>query len=106
MRSRTFLVVGLVVSLLIAGVASYYASTHPDGLNAVAEKSGFVDRGRSSGASDGPFAGYETKGIDDERLSGGVAGVVGALLVLVVGGGLFRVLRRRTPRDEPASGEA
>jgi cobalt/nickel transport protein len=103
-KPRTFLVVGLLAALLIAGVASYYASNHPDGLTAVAQKTGFVDREKSSAASDGPFAGYETKGIADDRLSGGVAGVAGALLVMVVGGGLFRLLRRRTPSDEP--GEA
>jgi cobalt/nickel transport protein len=104
MKTQTFLVVGLLAALLIAGIASYYASSHPDGLNAVAEKTGFVDRGQASATSEGPFAGYETKGIADERLSGGVAGVAGALLVLVVGGGLFRLLRRRPPSDQP--GEA
>ena len=41
------------------------------------------------------MAGYSTKGVDDARLSGGVAGVVGCLLVLGIGGGLFWVLRRR-----------
>jgi cobalt/nickel transport system permease protein/cobalt/nickel transport protein len=103
-RTRTFLAVGLLAALLVAGIASYYASSHPDGLNAVAAKTGFVDRSKTSATSDGPLAGYETKGIADDRLSGGVAGVAGALLVLVVGGGLFRLLRRRTPGDEP--GEA
>ena len=104
MKSRTFLVVGLLAALLVAGVASYYASSHPDGLNAVAQKTGFIDREKTSPSSDGPFAGYRTQGIADDRLSGGVAGVSGALLVLVVGGGLFWLLRRRTPDDEP--GEA
>jgi cobalt/nickel transport protein len=104
LKTRTFLVVGLFAALLVAGLASYYSSSHPDGLNAVAEKAGFVDQGKTSATSDGPFAGYETRGIADDRLSGGVAGVAGALLVLVVGGGLFRLVRRRTPGDEP--GEA
>lgn len=102
--TRTFLVVGLLTALLVAGVASYYASSHPDGLSAVAESTGFVDRGKASATSDGPLAGYETNGIADDRLSGGVAGIAGALLVLVVGGGLFRLLRRRSPSDDP--GEA
>jgi cobalt/nickel transport protein len=103
-RSRTFLVVGLLAALLVAGLASYYASSHPDGLNAVAQKTGFIDRETASSTSDGPLAGYRTQGIADDRLSGGVAGVSGALLVLVVGGGLFWLLRRRTPADE--TGEA
>jgi cobalt/nickel transport protein len=102
--SRTFLVVGLLAALLVAGVASYYASSHPDGLNAVAQKTGFIDREKASSTSDGPLADYRTQGIADDRLSGGVAGASGALLVLVVGGGLFWMLRRRTPDDEP--GEA
>ena len=34
---------------------------------------------------------------DDERLSGGLAGVVGVLLVLVLAGGITYVVRRRTP---------
>ena len=101
---RTFLVVGLLAALLVAGVASYYASSHPDGLSAVAETTGFVDHGRASATSHGPFAGYETRGIADDRLSHGVAGIAGALLVLFVGGGLFRLLRRRSPGDDP--GEA
>ena len=77
------------------GVGSYYASTHPDGLNFVAEKTGFSDQEKSSATSDGPLAGYETKGIDDDRLSGGVAGVAGCLLVLTLAGGLSWVVRRR-----------
>jgi cobalt/nickel transport protein len=100
-KRRTFLALGLLVALMIAGFASYYASSHPDGLNFVAEKAGFVDREQPSATSDGPFAGYQTSGIADDRLSGGVAGVAGALLVLTIGSGLFWVLRRRTPADEP-----
>jgi len=106
MRSRTFLAIGLLAALLVAGVASYYASSHPDGLNFVAQKAGFVDQEKSSPTSDGPFAGYQTKGIDDDRVSGGVAGVAGSLMVLVVGGGLFWVLRRRTPEQTPATVDA
>jgi len=96
MRSRTFLVVGLLVALLVAGVGSYYASNHPDGLNFVAETTGFIDHEKSSSTADGPFAGYQTKGIHDDRVSGGVAGVAGSLMVLLLAGGLFWGLRRRT----------
>jgi len=99
MSRRTFFAAGLLVALLIAGVGSYYASSHPDGLEYVAGKTGFLDSAGDHAAADGPFAEYQTKGIDDARLSGGVAGVVGALTVLVVGGGLFWVLRRRGTSD-------
>jgi cobalt/nickel transport protein len=94
-RNAKFFAAFLLTALLIAGVGSYYASAHPDGLNYVAEQTGFIGSEKESATSDGIFAGYSTRGIDNERLSGGVAGVVGSLTTLLVGGGLFRVLRRR-----------
>ena len=103
--TRRFFAVFLLVALLVAGVASYYASTRPDGLNFVAQKQGFSDKEKASPTSDGPFAGYSTKGIHDDRLSGGVAGVAGCVLVLSIAGGLFWVLRRRGD-DEPTDAES
>ena len=102
--TRKFFAGFLLVALLVAGVASYYASSHPDGLNFVAEKTGFINHEKASPTSDGPFAGYSTKGIDNERLSGGVAGVAGCVLVLALGSGLFWVLRRRGDDETAEAG--
>lgn len=96
---RGFLAVFLLVALLTAGVASFYASSHPDGLEFVAEKAGFLHSADDSPASRSPLAHYSTKGIDNDRLSGGLAGVAGSVLVLVLAGGLFWVLRRRGDGD-------
>jgi hypothetical protein len=95
MSNRRFFAGFLLATLLVAGVASYYASRHPDGLNAVARQTGFSNRQHTSPVSDGPLAGYSTRGIANAHVGRGVAGVTGCLLVLVIGGGLFRVLRRR-----------
>ncbi|MGL5811366.1 MAG: PDGLE domain-containing protein [Nocardioides sp.] len=102
---RHFFVLCALITLAIAGGLSYYASGHPDGLEFVAGKAGFLDRANDSATADGPFADYSTKGIEDARLSGGVAGVVGVLVVAVVARGLFALLRRRTPTvGAPGSG--
>jgi hypothetical protein len=95
MRTRSFVLAGVVVALLLAGGLSFYASSHPDGLEYVAEKTGFLDSAGDHAAADGPFADYTTKGVDDARLSGGVAGIVGTLVVLVLAGGLGFAVRRR-----------
>jgi len=97
MRSRAFLVTGLIVAVLVAGVASFYASSHPDGLEYVAEKTGFLDSAEDSPTGESPFADYSTKGVEDDRVGGGIAGIVGAVLTLLLAGGLFWALRRRTP---------
>lgn len=104
--NRVFFASFLLVSLLVAGVVSYYASSHPDGLNRVAQETGIVDAEKPHPTSDGVFAGYTTKGVDDARLSGGVAGVAGVLVMLGLSTGLFWGLRRRSAArdDEPADG--
>ncbi|WP_341925792.1 PDGLE domain-containing protein [Nocardioides psychrotolerans] len=103
MRTRTFVITGVLVALLVAGFGSYYASSHPDGLEYVAGKTGFLDSAEDSPTSDSPFADYQTAGVDDERLGGGLAGVIGVLLTLVIAGGVAYAVRRRTPADDPAN---
>lgn len=97
MRTRTFVLVGLLVALVIAGFGSYYASSRPDGLNRVAQQHGFSAQEQESATADSPLAGYSTDGVHDQRLSVGLAGVAGCAVVLLVGGGLFWLLRRRGP---------
>ena len=100
MRTRTLVLSGLLVALVLAGVVSFYASSHPDGLEYVAGRTGFLDTADDHAAGDGPFADYATKGVDDARLSGGLAGVVGTLVVLVIAGGIGFAVRRRGSSDD------
>lgn len=100
MSRRSFLVAFLVAALLIAGIGSFYASSHPDGLEYVAEQTGFLDSADEAKTADSPFADYETAGIDDARIGGGLAGVVGVLVVLLLMWGIAVAVRRRD--REPA----
>jgi hypothetical protein len=106
MRTRTLLLGGLLVALLLAGVASYYASAHPDGLEYVAEKTGFLDSADDHANGDGPMADYSVDGVDSPRLAGGLAGVVGVLVTLVVAGGIGYAVRRRRPGTDDQDSDA
>jgi cobalt/nickel transport protein len=97
--TRGFVVVGILVALLIAGVGSYYASSNPDGLEFVADKTGFIDSAEDSKTADSPLAGYDTKGVDNDRLGGGIAGVAGVLIVLVLMSGVAFAVRRRSSTE-------
>jgi cobalt/nickel transport protein len=94
-RGRTLWVVGLAVALVVAGVVSWYASASPDGLEWAAEQSGFLHTAEDSAATGSPLADYGVSGVGSERLSGGLAGVIGVLVTLVLAGGLSLLLRRR-----------
>ena len=95
MRTRALVLVGLLVALVLAGGVSYYASASPDGLAKVAEDKGFVDSATDHDLADSPVADYSVRGVDDARLSGGLAGVIGVLATLAVGGVLFTVVSHR-----------
>lgn len=94
-RTRTLVLAGLLVALVLAGVISFYASQSPDGLEKVAADKGMDGKVEDHALADGPLADYGVKGVDNERFSGGLAGVLGVTATLAVGTGVFWVLRRR-----------
>lgn len=96
---RWFLVAGAVVAFGIAGVASYYASPNPDGLERVAEDQGFIRDATEHGLADSPLADYGVAGVEDARWSVGLAGVVGVIATALVAGGGFWMLARRKGGD-------
>jgi cobalt/nickel transport protein len=99
LSTRAFAVIALLVCLALAGVVSYYASSRPDGLNKVAMDKGLAENEKASATADSPLAGYSTKDVDNQRLSGGLAGVVGVGVVLLIAGGVAYVVRRRSPDE-------
>ncbi|MDI9886528.1 energy-coupling factor ABC transporter permease [Streptomyces sp. HNM0645] len=92
---RPVLLAGLVISLLLAGFVSFYASANPDGLERVAADKGIDKEVEDHAAADSPLADYGVTSIDNVRVSGGLAGVIGVGATLVVGTGVFVVVRRR-----------
>lgn len=82
-----------VVSLLLAGVVSYFADSNPDGLDHVTEQHGIAEHAQDHPLAGWPLADYALGG--DDRFTG-VAGVLGVVLTLAVAGGLFWLLRKRS----------
>lgn len=109
MRKRTwgFVASGLLVSLLLAGVVSGFASAHPDGLESALREGCLVDAEGAVTGGDcpaqreqeheigGPLADYGVTGIADDTLATGLSGVVGVLLTFALAGGGFWLVRRR-----------
>jgi cobalt/nickel transport protein len=112
-RLGWFLAGGLLVALLLAGVVSSFASSSPDGLDATAREgctfnaAGEItggtcmlqrEQGHQLGRS--PLAGYGIRGIDNPYLSTGLSGMLGVLVTFAIGGGVFRLVRRRGTREK------
>jgi cobalt/nickel transport protein len=101
---RMFLAGGLLATVGLALVVSGFASGSPDGLEKVAEDKGFLGTARDHLVADGPLAGYAVRGVDNERLSTGLSGLIGVLITFGVGLALFalvRVVRSRRDDSEP-----
>ncbi|MFI6501934.1 energy-coupling factor ABC transporter permease [Nonomuraea typhae] len=91
-----FVLGGLGVTAILAGVVSFFASASPDGLERVAEDKGFIDQ-----ATDHLFGAWALA--DYGEVGGipvGVAGIIGVGLTLLAGGGLAYAVRKRKDRVE------
>ncbi|MFJ3497334.1 energy-coupling factor ABC transporter permease [Streptomyces sp. NPDC086091] len=96
---RTVWLSGLAASLVLAGFVSFYASANPDGLEKVAADKGIDEKVEDHAAADSPLADYGVKDVDNVRLSGGLAGVIGVGVTVVAGTGVFWAVRRRHGSD-------
>jgi cobalt/nickel transport protein len=93
-RRGWFWVGGVVLTLLVAAVLSGFASSSPDGLERAAADAGFEHTAEDSAVAGSPLADYAIGG-QEGALSGGAAGVIGVVVVLVLAGGLALAVRRR-----------
>ena len=98
-KNKKFLVSGFAVSLFLAGVVSFYASSNPDGLEKVAQDIGFIETAEEHTYADGALADYGVKGIENERASVGIAGVIGVIGTAIVGGALFNFIARKPKKS-------
>jgi hypothetical protein len=102
---KLFVVAGLLVALALGVLASPFASTAPDGLERVAADQGFDAAAADHALGQSPVADYEVRGVADERVATGAAGLAGVLLTFGLGVGVFAGVRALRPsRPLPAGG--
>jgi cobalt/nickel transport system permease protein len=95
--SKGVLAVGGLITLILA-VLSPLASSHPDGLEWVAQRQGFLNQARS------PFyhliPDYVMPGIADQRAATVAAAVLGSLIVFTVAYGIARGQKQRNASEK------
>ena len=95
-----FTILALALAIGLATALSPFASAAPDGLNTVAARKGFDERGRVSALQEhAPVAGYAFPGVHDARLAKGLAGFTGTLAVFALGAGVVALRRRARPAE-------
>ena len=77
--NKKFYLVFLLVTIGLAGIVSFYASSSPDGLEKVAEDVGFIETAKDHSLDNSALADYGVAGIENERLSVGIAGILGVV---------------------------
>lgn len=85
----------LIGCALFAIMAAFIASSHPDGLEWVAEKAGFIHFGEGKEVFTSPMPDYLMPCIKNEFLSSVVAAIGGTLLMFGVVWGIGRLLQRK-----------
>jgi len=93
---KKFYALFFIAALSLAGGLSFYASSSPDGLEKVAEDEGFLESAEDSALSNSPLADYGLAGLDSERLSVGIAGVIGVVVTAIVALALFSLIKKRS----------
>lgn len=93
-----FVAGGIAVAIALVVFVAPLASPSPDGLEAVAERTGFAEVARDHPIG-GPLADYQVAGIDSEAMGTIVAGLVGTAAAFAVGLVMVRAMRRRVPQE-------
>jgi hypothetical protein len=87
-----FVIVVLVVAVALAAFLGPFASKAPDGLDRVAQDQGFSAK---AAATKAPLADYSVPFGGDKRVSTGIAGALGTLIVFGLGLGVAKLIGRR-----------
>lgn len=91
MRKKDILA-GLAAALILA-IFSFLASSSADGLERIAQNQGFISKSISFIKS--PIPDYAFPNIDNEKLAGSIAGIMGVLITFILGLGLSKLISKK-----------
>lgn len=88
------ILLGLAAAVFLAVLISPFASPQPDGLEKVAQKKGFLEKGEVVPVLVSPMPDYAWPGIKNEKAATSLAGIAGTLLVFCLGYSIALLLKR------------
>lgn len=94
-RTLGFALAGLAVAAAVALLASPYASSHPDGLERVAEDFAFADHASDAAPSSAVLPDYTVPGVSSSHWSTAFAGLAGTFATFAIGIVVGRALVNR-----------
>jgi len=94
---KKLIVIGLFIAVTIAVFLSPLASSHPDGLEKVAEDKNFLQAAEEKEIIKAPVPDYSMPGIKNETAAGSVAGLVGTIIVFCIAYGTGLFLKKKAP---------
>ena len=97
-RRNRWAIAGLIIAVLVVVILAPLASSDPDGLDRVSEDKGFAEQGKDSQYSFLPD--YSVPGIDDERATMIISGLIGVAIVFVLTMALGAYARQQSRRSD------
>jgi cobalt/nickel transport protein len=88
------IILGFLIAIALAIFISPLASSFPDGLEKVAEKLGFIEKGEGEPLLNSPVPDYLFPRIKNEKMATAVAGVGGTIIVFGLTYGLAKLIKR------------
>lgn len=81
-----FIGIALIITAVLAIFISPFASSSPDGLEKVAADKGFLKNAEEADTAwkHSPVADYAIPGVKNEKVSTGLAGIVGVIITVIV----------------------
>lgn len=92
---KKIILTGLFIAVAIAIFLAPFASSHPDGLEKVADDKGFLHKGESTELFSAPIPDYEMPGVKQEKIAVSLAGIIGTLVTFLAAYGIGYLMKLR-----------